>query len=149
MVRRPGSRFRLNHWTPRESDVLAGGKQLLAVHPAVAWAARNNVGKGHVVRPDFTKIDPYPTLRRQLDKCVEAGFLNRNQITWLEWGEVGASDMIGFLKGGRFLAVETKRPGERATQEQAQFIDMVNECGGLGICVSDVQELANALSGNL
>lgn len=145
-MRRPGSRFRLTHWTPRESDVLLGAKQLLAVHPEVALFMRNNVGKGHVLRPDFTQINPYQALRCQLDLCYSAGFLKRNQVTWIEWGQPSWSDLIGQLNGGRFFAAEVKKPGEKPTPEQQLFIEKVNESGGLGMCISDVQELATALN---
>ena len=43
----------------------------------------------------------------------------------------GVSDIIGQLRDGRFFALEVKRPGELLTNEQAEFLRMVEECGGV------------------
>lgn len=128
-----------------ERDVLAACKKLLAFHPAVIWAARNPVGKGFVIRPEAGVPNPYKVLRAQLDACVAARLLHRNQVAWLEWGEVGASDIVGLLRGGRFLAVETKRRGKKPELEQANFLEMVNGAGGCGLCVDNAMELKEKL----
>lgn len=44
---------------------------------------------------------------------------------------VGSSDLIGWTKDGRFLAVEVKRPGGRKRIEQIFFIDKVVQSGGV------------------
>ena len=51
----------------------------------------------------------------------------------------GVSDIIGLLPPtGRFLAIEVKRPGGKPTQEQQQFIDTINENGGVGFVAQSV-----------
>lgn len=40
-------------------------------------------------------------------------------------------DIIGMLRDGRFLAIDVKRPGETATEDQKQFIAMVAKAGGV------------------
>src|SRR5947208_6166428 len=52
----------------------------------------------------------------------------------------GVSDIIGILPGGRFLAIEVKRPGGKVSDEQQQFIDNINERGGLAFVARSVDE---------
>jgi hypothetical protein len=71
--------------------------------------------------------------------------------------EDGCSDLVASV-GGRFVAVETKRPGwtaapptsrdeRRKAREAAQraFIDRVNRSGGLGLFARSVEDVAAAL----
>ena len=61
-------------------------------------------------------------------------------------GPKGASDIIGILPGGRFLAIETKRThGGKASEEQIRFIDEVNRRGGLGFFAKNLDEAIEAL----
>jgi len=59
-------------------------------------------------------------------------------------GKTGISDIIGFLKDGRFLAIEKKRKGEKVSDEQKLFIDKVQSCGGVAgvaITIEDAKEI--------
>lgn len=64
---------------------------------------------------------------------------------WVEFGLcVGSSDLIGWTKDGRFLAIEIKRPGKNPTPPQQNFIDAVRLGGGVaGVarCADDVKLL--------
>ena len=60
-------------------------------------------------------------------------------------GLKGVSDILGVLRGGRLLAVECKRPGEKVRPEQAAFLARVNELGGVGVVVDDVKALEKLL----
>jgi hypothetical protein len=44
----------------------------------------------------------------------------------------GASDLIGWLPDGKFLAIEVKTEKGRASPEQLKFIELVNAAGGVG-----------------
>lgn len=44
----------------------------------------------------------------------------------------GSSDLIGWTADGRFLALECKAKGGRATPEQLNFIEQVKKAGGVG-----------------
>lgn len=58
----------------------------------------------------------------------------------------GVSDIIGCLpKSGRFLAIEVKRPGGKATQEQQNFLDTINEAGGLAFVATSVEDVEHEL----
>lgn len=56
----------------------------------------------------------------------------------------GSSDLIGLVKpSGRFIALEVKLPGWKKPRnaherEQAEFIDMINNAGGLAAFVTSV-----------
>ena len=81
-------------------------------------------------------------------------------------GHKGVSDIVGFRseylpifrpnhpqaprrpadeKIARFLAIEVKRPGRRATEEQMAFLDAVVRAGGIALIASSVDEVAAAL----
>lgn len=57
---------------------------------------------------------------------------------------VGSSDLIGCL-AGRFIALEVKRPGERPTQQQVAFLNVVRFNGGFGAVVHSVDEARAAI----
>lgn len=58
--------------------------------------------------------------------------------------DVGSSDIIGVLPGGRFLAIEVKKPkGGVVSEFQTRFLESVNAHGGLGFVarsLADVEE---------
>ena len=99
-----------------ERQILRACLHLLLISPEVAFAWRQNTGAA-----------------RLENRFVRFSFM-------------GCSDIIGMLADGRFLAVECKATGERATADQQAFLDRVNEHGGLGICVDDPARLARALA---
>jgi len=59
-------------------------------------------------------------------------------------GKTGVSDIIGFMKDGRFLAIEKKRQGEKVSDKQSEFINNIKKCGGvagLAITIEDAKEI--------
>ena len=56
----------------------------------------------------------------------------------------GTSDILGVLKGGRFVALEVKDKGT-ATNEQRAFISKVQALGGLGAVVRSVDQVESEL----
>lgn len=54
---------------------------------------------------------------------------------------VGSSDLVGWTRDGRFLAIEVKTARGRLTAEQAHFLDAVNAAGGVGILARSVNDL--------
>lgn len=71
---------------------------------------------------------------------------------WVDFGLcVGSSDLIGWYHG-RFLAIEVKRPGKSATRHQENFIDAVNNAGGIAFvatCAADVKKHLTAYEFNV
>ena len=78
-------------------------------------------------------------------RCNSGGIKKENG-TYVKFAFSGASDLMGFTTGtARFIAVECKATGKRATEDQRAFLDNVNDAGGLGICVDHPGKLALAL----
>jgi len=57
----------------------------------------------------------------------------------------GCSDALVCLPGGRFAAIEFKRPGETPTPLQQGFLVDVHAAGGLALVVTSVDELRDQL----
>lgn len=60
----------------------------------------------------------------------------------------GCSDLLGLMRGGRLLAIETKARGDRMRPSQLAFRAMVEGLGGLFIeahCVEDVDRALAAV----
>jgi hypothetical protein len=55
-------------------------------------------------------------------------------------GGNGGSDLIGWTREGKFLAVETKSPTGKATAEQINFIEKVNASGGVAGIARSVED---------
>lgn len=104
-----------------EVQVLRACMNALEVHPKIAFAWRQNVG------------------------AFDAGFKKDRTRRVVRFAFKGCADILGCLKGGRWLAVECKATGKKATKEQQAFLDRINKSGGFGICVDDPQTLVNAL----
>lgn len=59
---------------------------------------------------------------------------------------VGSSDLIGILSpGGRFVALEVKKPGEKPTEEQVKFMRHVRQMGGFAAVVCSGAEASAAV----
>lgn len=75
---------------------------------------------------------------------LQVGNFKTEDGRWVAVGIPGMSDLIGIAPDGRYLAVEVKREGGKATPEQLAFIQMVRAHGGIaGVCrsVSDFEDL--------
>ena len=58
----------------------------------------------------------------------------------------GSSDLIGIHKAsGRLVAAEIKTPIGRVSKEQQNFIDKINEYGGIAFVCRDAKEFKNLL----
>ena len=87
---------------PLERDIQKAIRQLLRVHPLVAWHGRINRG------------------------AVTDG------SSYVQFNDIrGCSDLIGQLRTGHWLAIEVKRPGNKPTADQEEFLDAVACNGGL------------------
>lgn len=60
---------------------------------------------------------------------------------WVQFGEAGQADYIGFDIGGRFIAIEAKRPGENPTDEQMLFLTEVARVGGIAIVARRAEDV--------
>ena len=61
-------------------------------------------------------------------------------------GYPGMGDIVGMLKDGRFLNVETKQPGEKPTPEQYEFISLIADYGGVAFYVDGIDMLTDKMN---
>ena len=58
----------------------------------------------------------------------------------------GVSDILGVLHpSGKFVAIEVKRPKQKLSPQQKEFIDLVNLAGGIGLRAESTIEVRDAL----
>ncbi len=58
---------------------------------------------------------------------------------------VGGSDLIGYSRDGRFLAIETKSKRGRLSDEQKNFIQQVSAAGGIAFMSRSVEDALETL----
>lgn len=105
-----------------EAEVQRAVLQLLRKHPLVGWAHRFNSRVVDVV-----------------DKKSKKG--TRPMFMSFK----GCPDILGQLKTGAFLAIECKSTIGKLTPEQAEFLSLVNQHGGLAFVARSVDDVLKYL----
>lgn len=100
----------------REGAVLAAVLKVLRQHPAIAWVERQNSGA-------------YKDGKR-----------------FIRYGWPGCADILGQLQDGRFLAVEVKAPAGRLRPEQAAFLELVLQHGGVAFVARSLDDINTNLA---
>jgi hypothetical protein len=59
--------------------------------------------------------------------------------------KTGMSDIIGQMKSGLFLAIEVKKPGEKPTPDQQEFLSNVSLSKGVAGCACCVEDVIKIL----
>lgn len=65
----------------------------------------------------------------------------------LPCGERGISDIIGCSSAGRFVAIEVKKPGGKASPDQKDFLARIEASGGIALLAYSLDEVLNAFEG--
>lgn len=112
--------FRLTRPEPKEADVLKAVLRALELHPAVAKAWRMNTGAGRILR-------------------------GKDTSQWIRFGFPGSPDIYGYMKDGRALYCEVKRPSGRVSDEQAAFIQAAQAAGCVAFIARSVEDVITAL----
>lgn len=126
------AKFRLSAPRALESDIQTQIVDYLRAQQArgrIVWFARCNGGSVlsmHKGRRSFTRF--YALYLRGAEPAHK-----------------GMADLHGMLPGGRYFALEVKRPGEKPTPEQLAFLAAVRENGGIAAVVHSFDEVANVL----
>lgn len=101
-----------------ESEIQTDIVKMLCEHPRVAWVMVVTTGK-FKVKGGYVTVGHYITE-------------DQRRLT-------GMSDIIGQMRDGRVLVVETKKPKEVPTVEQYEYMELVNSNGGLGFWADSVR----------
>lgn len=113
--------FRLTPVNPLEQDRLNGIINYLKLEQRVKLFWRTN-GGGRPVKGGFIWFYKL--------------FVGRKEMKGR-----GLPDIVGMLRDGRILAIEVKRPGEQPTEEQAEFLALVLEAGGVSVVAHNWQQV--------
>jgi hypothetical protein len=111
--------FRLSHLEPRESDVQSAILRALRIHPAVGAFWRQNTGAF----------------------ALGEGKARR----FVRFGPKGSPDIHGYLKDGRALYIEVKRPSGRVSDDQRAFIENAIKAGCVAFVARSVSEVWKVL----
>jgi hypothetical protein len=63
----------------------------------------------------------------------------------VSFGIKGAPDIVGILPGGRFLAIEVKGPGGKASIDQLQVLGDIAKNGGVAFVAFSIDDVARHL----
>lgn len=58
---------------------------------------------------------------------------------FIKFGPTGQSDIQGIGPSGVFLAIELKRPGEKPSDSQTDYLNKINKFGGIGFYCDSVE----------
>jgi hypothetical protein len=111
--------IRLSRPEPRESDVQSAILRALRIHPAVGAFWRQNTGAF----------------------ALGEGKAKR----FVRFGPKGSPDIHGYLKDGRALFIEVKRPSGRVSPEQCAFLDSATKAGCVAFVARDIAEVWKVL----
>lgn len=121
-----------------EAPVITAISELLSAHPRVIWAARFNSGAagehGHIWFHRFVRM-PEPMRMPDFFGLVQRRVSYNSQME---------THIIPF-------SCEAKAPGwtkprDEREREQAAFLAMIRDAGGIGIFATDVKQVADALA---
>lgn len=98
------------------------------------------------------QILEYLALRRIVAWRQNSGAMKGKSATGKAWyvkfhTAPGCSDVLGVLPGGRFFAIEVKRPGNVATPNQESFIEKIRQAGGLAFVAYSVDDVIREFNG--
>lgn len=117
--------FRLKAPAPSEQDLLGQIVDYLRAQQMrgrVAWFARVNGGG-------------------MKDRTGRFLRFYRLYLPLLEPASKGMADLHGMLTGGRYFALEVKKPDEKTTPEQDAFLTQVRATGGIAAVVCGYAEV--------
>ena len=64
----------------------------------------------------------------------------KGKSRFMRFGPKGQADIIGILPNGRFLAIEVKRIGKEASDDQQRFLRRITAAGGLAFAAHSLEE---------
>jgi hypothetical protein len=64
---------------------------------------------------------------------------------WVQLAPKGTPDIIGYMSDGKFLGIEVKKPGGVVSKEQQDFLNDLNDKGGLGFVAYSIDDVVDVL----
>lgn len=124
-----------------ESEIRGAILEACLGYPSVAWLVRCEAYSGYVLpQGQLNKLLAALHAKGATWKADAVYCLLRRHLAWREFGSAGLADLIGQLRSGPMLAIECKRPGERADAHQQAFLDNVTRAGGCACVAHDARE---------
>lgn len=74
------------------------------------------------------------------------GSIKTQDGRFITFGLKGSADMLGILKGGKFLAIEVKTATGRQSEQQKSFQKMIEAFGGVYILARSVDDVNRRLN---
>lgn len=114
-------RLKLTRPEPKESQVLQTVLRVLELHPLVSKVWRVNTGAGKLVR-------------------------SNGASQFMRFGFPGCPDIHGYMKDGRAIYCEVKRPSGEVSTEQAAFIEQARKAGCVAFVARNVDDVLKELN---
>lgn len=112
--------LRLTSPEPKEAQVLKAVLRALELHPAVGKVWRQNTGAGKLLRAN-------------------------GESQFIRFGFPGCPDIQGYMKDGRAIFCEVKRPSGVVTEEQKAFIQAAQQAGCVAFVARGVEDVLEQL----
>lgn len=111
---------------------------------------RFNSASGNVLEKEVQKsILDYLSLNQIFHWKVNNVGIKKENGSFIPTGLIGISDILGILPGGKFLAIEVKRPGGKPTPAQLEFIKNINDNGGLAFWTDSLDDVMEVIEKEL
>ncbi len=105
---------------------------------------RNNVGSGYGLGYVKALLGIIAKgLRGNPIAAIREALAYKGQL--ISWGVPNSADIMGWMMGGRVVAIECKRPGEKLEKDQATWRLIFESMGGFYIFADKMEDVENAL----
>lgn len=112
--------LRLTKPEPKEAQVLKSVLRVLELHPAVGKVWRMNTGAGQLMHASGAS-------------------------QFIRFGFPGSPDIYGYMKDGRALYCEVKRPSGSVSPDQQEFINRAKQAGCVAFIARSIEDVLAAL----
>lgn len=86
---------------------------------------------------DYLELKKYTVV-----KFSSVGIYDRNSNSYIPQGRKGVSDLLCCQpKTGRFIAIEVKKPGNKPSEFQSDFINEIQSKGGLAFVAYSIDDV--------
>lgn len=104
--------------------------------------ARATPSEADIMHAILLTVGSRPDVRLWRNNVGAAHITNR----WMRFGLKGSSDLLGLLRGGRFLAIEVKSATGKQSPAQRAFQKTITRFGGLYVLARSIDDVTEALS---